>query len=162
LISSNSDLLAMLSVTANVVSSSATTGTLTWNFNSSTEPFNYLKSGETLTLTYTVRVTDSNTPAATAERTVVVNIAGTNDTPIVYTGFSGLNPTHTAYRGSQVLVFGTSGRALSLGTVETGQKFNQVVLTVSKSPTVLPRSWSLPEPRSPLLLATPTSQVARL
>ena len=78
-----------------------------------------------------MRVTDSNTTAATADRTVVVNIAGTNDTPFVYSGFAGLDPTHTAYRGSPVVVFGTSGRSLVLSTVETAQKFDQVVLTVS-------------------------------
>ena len=48
--------------------------------------------GETLTLTYTVRATDSNadsnTLAAYHERTVIVTITGTNDAPVIAVGSS--------------------------------------------------------------------------
>ena len=36
------------------------TDTLTWNFNSGSEAFDFLATGETLILTYTVNVTDDD------------------------------------------------------------------------------------------------------
>ena len=51
----------MLSVTpASTLSSAEVVDQLTWSFNSGSESFDYLATGETLTLTYTVRVTDNN------------------------------------------------------------------------------------------------------
>ena len=89
ILSNNAALQSMLSVTAgNVISATSTTGTITWSFNSASESFDYLAAGETLTLTYTVRATDSNNPAAYHERTVVVTITGTNDAPVIASGAS--------------------------------------------------------------------------
>lgn len=84
--SNNGAILAMLSVdTGNVIDASSTNGTITWSFNSGSEAFDYLAVGETLTLTYTLRVTDS--VSATADQTVTVTVTGTNDVPKI-TGFT--------------------------------------------------------------------------
>ena len=60
-----------------------TSATLTWDFDSGTEAFDFLADGETLVLTYTVKATDNaGTPLSDTE-TVTVTITGTNDTPTV-------------------------------------------------------------------------------
>ncbi len=74
----------MLSVNANVIGVGNTTGTITWNFDSASEAFNYLAAGETLTLTYTITATDSQN--ATDTQQVTVSVTGTNDDPIITVG----------------------------------------------------------------------------
>jgi VCBS repeat-containing protein len=74
-------LLAMLSSTPDVLDNTQTAGQLTWNFNSSSEAFDYLAVGESLILTYTITVTDSQ--SATDTQTVVITITGTNDAPTI-------------------------------------------------------------------------------
>ncbi len=79
---SNTALLAMMSVTSELVlDSTSTEGILTWSFDSGTEAFNYLADGESLTLTYEIAVNDGNTGMATQE--VVITINGTNDVPVM-------------------------------------------------------------------------------
>ncbi len=82
--SNNAALLAMLTSTANVIDGSELTNTLTWNFNSASEAFDYLAVGESLTLTYTITVTDSQ--GATDTQDVVITINGTNDAPVAQAG----------------------------------------------------------------------------
>ncbi len=82
--SNNAALLAMLSSTANVLDNTETSDKLTWNFNSGSEAFNYLASGESLTLTYTIEVEDSQ--GATDTQTVVITIMGTADAPVITGG----------------------------------------------------------------------------
>ncbi|NCW78926.1 MAG: hypothetical protein EBV64_13415, partial [Oxalobacteraceae bacterium] len=84
--SNTTALLAMLAVNnpATVIGNAATTGTIDWAFNSGAEAFDYLAAGQTLTLTYTVRATDSNSPTnASDDQTVVITITGTNDAPAI-------------------------------------------------------------------------------
>jgi VCBS repeat-containing protein len=50
---------------------------INWTFDSGSETFDFLPEGETLTLTYTVRATDSF--GATDDQTVTITITGTND-----------------------------------------------------------------------------------
>jgi hypothetical protein len=57
--SDNAALLAMLTSTANIIDAAEVTDQLTWNFNSASESFDYLAAGQSLTLTYTITVTDS-------------------------------------------------------------------------------------------------------
>nr|WP_283817494.1 VCBS domain-containing protein [Bradyrhizobium liaoningense] len=77
----NAQLLAMMSVTpaSNLAADPADTHNLTWTFNSGTQAFNYLNSGQSLVLTYTVQSTDNN--AASDTQTITVTINGTNDAP---------------------------------------------------------------------------------
>jgi hypothetical protein len=57
--SNNGALLAMLTSTPNVLDNTELTDQLTWAFNSGSEHFNYLAAGQSLVLTYTITVTDS-------------------------------------------------------------------------------------------------------
>jgi VCBS repeat-containing protein len=82
--SNNAALLAMLTSTAGVLDASELSDTLTWNFNSASEAFDYLATGESLTLTYTIEVTDSQ--GATASQNVVITVNGTADAPVITDG----------------------------------------------------------------------------
>ncbi|NDC35663.1 MAG: hypothetical protein EBZ51_09875 [Synechococcaceae bacterium WB9_2_112] len=81
----DAELLGMFSVSpatpAVVVDSSNTSGSLSWSFNSGSQSFNELATGEQLTLTYTVRVTDSS--GTTADQPITINVSGSNDTPVI-------------------------------------------------------------------------------
>ncbi len=84
LASNNSALLDMLSLdSGNVISNSNTTGTINWSFDSASEIFNYLSSGESLTLTYTIRASDSNNPSSSDDKTITITINGSNDAPVI-------------------------------------------------------------------------------
>jgi VCBS repeat-containing protein len=79
-------LQAMLSVdTGNVIDNAHTSDTIHWNFDSDPQAFDFLATGETLQLTYTIRATDSDASHATDDQTVVINITGTNDAPVIST-----------------------------------------------------------------------------
>ncbi|MDP1562665.1 MAG: VCBS domain-containing protein, partial [Pirellulaceae bacterium] len=79
--SNNAALLAMLASTPNVIDNTELTDTLTWTFNSGSEYFNYLAVGQSLVLTYTITVTDSQGAIDTQE--VVITINATNDVPVI-------------------------------------------------------------------------------
>jgi VCBS repeat-containing protein len=88
-------LQAMLSVDpGNVIDNAHTTGTIHWNFDSNPQAFDFLATGETLQLTYTIRATDSDAGHATGDQTVVVNITGTNDAPHIAADTSGTLSTN--------------------------------------------------------------------
>ena len=70
----------MLSVDlGNVIDNVSTTGDIHWAFNSDQQAFDFLATGETLELTYTIRATDSDASPAFDDQTVVIKITGTND-----------------------------------------------------------------------------------
>ena len=80
----NTALQAFLSVSpTEVLDGTQTTNTLTWNFSSGTEAFNFLGQGETLILTYTVSATDDAGMPLSDTETVTVTITGTNDAPAI-------------------------------------------------------------------------------
>lgn len=81
LLSNNAALLAMLSVNTNVIDGTSETGSMTWEFDSAGESFDYLASGEWLTLTYTISVIDSQN--ATDTRAVTITMTGTNDEQVL-------------------------------------------------------------------------------
>src|SRR5262249_8631756 len=66
-------------------STGGATGTIHWAFSLPDKDFDFLADGETLTLTYNVIVTDNSSTdnAASAIKTVVVTITGTNDQPVI-------------------------------------------------------------------------------
>ena len=78
----NAVLEAMLTVTpATILDGTATSAELTWNFNSDTTTFDYLATGETLVLTYTIQATDDDGSPLNDTTTVEITVTGTNDAP---------------------------------------------------------------------------------
>ena len=73
-------LAALLSTTV-TSTTTATNGSVAYNFTGSNADFQYLWTGETLTLTYTITVSDGH--GSTANQTVTVNIAGSDDMPTI-------------------------------------------------------------------------------
>ena len=69
-----------------ILDGTETTDTLTWDFNSGSEAFDFLATGETLILTYTVSATDDDGIPLTDTETVTVTITGTNDAPVITGG----------------------------------------------------------------------------
>ncbi|EMI57701.1 LamG-like jellyroll fold domain-containing protein, partial [Rhodopirellula sallentina] len=108
--SNNAALLAMLSSTGSVVNATETGNTLTWNFNSGGEAFDYLANGESLTLTYTIEVTDSQ--GATDTQNVTITVNGTNDTPVITGGpdTSSLTETDSGLTDTGTLTISDSDR----------------------------------------------------
>ena len=84
---SDGELLAMLSVTpAGILDGTEQSDTLTWDFDSGAETFDYLATGETLILEYTVKATDDDGTPASDSETVTITITGTNDAPVFSDG----------------------------------------------------------------------------
>ncbi|MFO0383613.1 MAG: beta strand repeat-containing protein [Pirellula sp.] len=76
---SDAQLEAMMSLNTNVISNTQQTGAISWAFDTAGYTFGYLAQGESITLTYTFTVTDSQ--GATDTQDVVVTITGTNTAP---------------------------------------------------------------------------------
>ncbi len=119
------DLLALLTATVTEVEP-ATAGSLNYSFASPSANFQYLAAGESVTLTYTLTLSDGH--SGTATRNVVITINGANDTPaiaavshtIVDTSgddtFANLTGTlaGTDADASDVLAYGISGAVASV------------------------------------------------
>ena len=81
---SNATLLGMFSVSpTTILSGTQSSASLTWSFDSAGQAFNYLATGETLVLTYTVTVTDDDGTPLSDSETVTLTITGTNDAPVI-------------------------------------------------------------------------------
>jgi len=81
---SDATLLAMLSVSpSTILDSTQNSATLSWNFNSGAEAFDYLAAGETLILIYTIKVTDDDGTPLSDTETVTITITGTNDDVVI-------------------------------------------------------------------------------
>jgi VCBS repeat-containing protein len=99
----NATLRSFLSVTPTaILNGTQTTNTLTWNFNSGSEAFDFLTTGETLILTYTVSATDDDGAPLGDTETVTITITGTNDSPVITDGPDsvGLSPTGSGLTSS--------------------------------------------------------------
>ena len=110
LVPSDAQLLAMLHLPVTLPADPGSAHNLAWSFDSAGEAFNYLHTGEVLTLGYTVQVADDN--GVTSSRLVTVTITGTNDAPIispstVATGHVTELPDHSA--GENVATLTASG-----------------------------------------------------
>ena len=109
---SNADLLAMLSVSPElVVDAGHTEGSLTWSFDSGAEAFNYLKAGERLVLTYTLTATDGQ--EATASQTVEITINGSDDRPV-----NSVPGSQTIDEDTTLVFSDANGNSLSLGITD--------------------------------------------
>lgn len=80
----NADLLAMLSVSQDVIAAGDNSGSLIWSFDSDGEAFDYLAAGEDLELAFSVQAEDIH--GATDTHDVTVTIKGTNDVPSITGG----------------------------------------------------------------------------
>ena len=88
---SNAALLLMLTVLPTaILDTTETTDTLGWTFASGLEAFDYLADGESLILTYDVKVEDDNTMPGSFIQKVTITIDGTNDGPVINVGASTL------------------------------------------------------------------------
>ena len=76
---------AMFTITPmDILDDSETTDTLSWNFNSNAESFDYLAEGQRLELVYTVTATDDNNSEELSDsKQVTMTITGTNDNPLL-------------------------------------------------------------------------------
>ncbi|MBI5275029.1 MAG: hypothetical protein HY854_01080 [Burkholderiales bacterium] len=102
--SGNAALLAMMTATAGSINAnSADASNVTWTFNSGSEIFNYLTSGQSLVLTYTLRATDDS--SVTADKTVTITIDGSNEASANTSG----NDTITGTAGADTLTFDAGG-----------------------------------------------------
>src|SRR5262249_29386864 len=79
------DLEAALPITPD--GANANNGSATWSYDVADSKFDFLAQGETLTLTYTATVTDSQNVAVTKDFTVTIH--GTEDAPVVTLAQSG-------------------------------------------------------------------------
>ena len=101
----NDALKAFLTVTPTaILNNTENSATLTWDFNSGSEAFNFLAKDETLILTYTVRATDDNGTPLSDTETVTVTITGTNDAP-------------TLTDNTTVILAGTNEDTISAGSL---------------------------------------------
>ncbi len=79
---SDTQLLSMLSVTpTDILDGTENSDTLSWNFNSGSEHFNYMLLGQTLVLTYTVGATDDDAIPLSDIELITITITGTNSAP---------------------------------------------------------------------------------
>ena len=78
---SNATLLSLLTLGSLAEVSGTTPGSVAWNFAVPNGDFTYLSAGETVTLTYTVQLSDNH--GGTTTQNVAVNITGTNDAPVI-------------------------------------------------------------------------------
>ena len=85
------DLEAMLGFTGgtenDLAANTGDSNNLLWSFDSGSEAFNYLASGESLTLTYTLTSSDGHGGTDTQDVTIVIN--GTNDAPVITSNSGG-------------------------------------------------------------------------
>jgi VCBS repeat-containing protein len=80
----NATLLNMLSLsTATILDGTQNSASLGWTFNYGAEAFNYLATGETLVLEYTISATDDGDVVLSDTETVTITITGTNDTSTI-------------------------------------------------------------------------------
>lgn len=121
--SDNAALLAMFSInSANPIAAGEVIKSLGWAFDSGAEAFDYLKAGDRLTLSYTIRGTDSP-EGATGDQIVKIHIDGTNDAPV-------LTHAATEAQGSAIEAGITvTGQPIATGTLSATDQDYQDVLT---------------------------------
>ena len=127
----NAAMLAWLSKGALTEQVGATPGSVPWSFSAPDSAFDYLRSGQTATLTYVVRVTDNL--GANLDQSVVVTVTGANDAPTAQakSGFTTDNWTALTITGATLLAGATdpdTGSTFTLSSVQ-GAAGGTVALT---------------------------------
>jgi len=125
--SDNATLLSMLSLNGNVIGGTTENGTLNWSFNSASEAFDYLASGESLILTYTVQVEDSQ--GATDTQAITITITGTNDAPVITINGTDSSGDSLGVTGATLTTDGT----LSVGDLDRSDEVTAAVTGLNKS-----------------------------
>ena len=129
--SDNAALKAMLSVTpGSIAANPGDTNNLNWSFNSTPEAFNYLAAGQKLTLTYTVKATDSQSVDSNPQ-TVTIVITGSEDAPVI--SVVGVDSTTKTLAESNAAL-STSG-TLTVTDVDLSDAVNPSVVSVVASDT---------------------------
>ena len=98
--------LAFFQIDSVTKAAGSSSGAIDWTFSAPDLAFDYLAAGQTVTLTYTVRVNDH--AGGTSTQTVAVTVTGTNDTP-VFIQQTGIRTRHRrcqCLRGRQADVAG--------------------------------------------------------
>jgi large repetitive protein len=71
-----------VSPAAGLAANTGDANNLTWNFDSTTEAFDYLDAGQSLTLTYTVQASDGQGGTDTQQVTITINGTNDNEDPV--------------------------------------------------------------------------------
>jgi VCBS repeat-containing protein len=146
--SNNATLLGMLSLSpSTVLSTPATAASLTWAFNSGSEAFNHLATGEQLTLTYTIKATDSAATPLSTTTTVTITVIGSNDGPTI-TVASGNSDAATLAETNAGL---TSSGSLTVGDLDRTDTATASVVSVVPSGSTTGPSGALGSSNSQLL-----------
>ncbi|MBX3423492.1 MAG: VCBS domain-containing protein [Pirellulaceae bacterium] len=124
----NATLLAMLTAGVNpVIDNASTTGAISWTFDSGLEAFDYLAVGQSLILTYTLEVEDSQ--GATDQIEVTITITGSNDEPVISVDMGDSDAETLAETNSGLTVGGT----LSVEDLDVTDEVDVTVLSVVES-----------------------------
>ena len=121
---SDAELIDMFEVSG-AISNTGTAGTLNWTFDSNGESFDYLTNTDSLVLTYTVQVEDSQ--RTTAIQNVVITISGTNDVPTASGLFDTITEDDTSLERNLL------ENAVELDFAETLRVENAVVTVIGPS-----------------------------
>jgi VCBS repeat-containing protein len=130
----NDALKAMMSLSSNIVADGATSQELTWDFDSAGTSFDYLATGETLILTYTIQATDDDGTPLNDTDTVTVTITGTNDAPKIVSGSISVETTTEDTLTGNLEALG-AGNFTDVDTNDTGYSYNvldKVSTTITK------------------------------
>jgi VCBS repeat-containing protein len=126
---SDAQLEALLAINSNIIDGTNQAGAINWSFDSDGYTFGYLGQGQSLTLVYSVTVTDSQGATDTQDITIVIN--GTNAAPNITVG-SGDSNSDTLTETNTTL---SSSGTLSVLDINTTDTVTAVVTSVSTSGT---------------------------
>ncbi|WP_249794815.1 VCBS domain-containing protein [Bradyrhizobium monzae] len=127
-----SDLMNYLKVqSGDILDGTATHAQFSWDFNSGGQAFDFLAAGHTLSLQYTIVPDDGHTATGTGNGVVTINIAGSNDAPVI--NVDQISVTQNS--DEQVIVHG-----LSVTDADANETFTIAAATEDPSSNVSPSS----------------------
>jgi fibronectin-binding autotransporter adhesin len=111
--SSSATLKSWLSLETMTDSGNGAAGSDAWTFAAQDKNFDYLRAGQTVTLTYTVEVADNH--GGTTTQNIDVTITGTNDAPIILSETNPLKQTVVTLSPATPIVLGPGVNTNALG-----------------------------------------------